>query len=220
MSFGVDTLGLLIEKLKQLVNDTQDNYESFFDSTQLFKQGKMESNEYFSRMGEFLVSSSALNFLACRVILELKTALDKTGSAKGKGERSSTSPSTFPSSYPSGSGNSGNIDGGTGSSSGGGGGFGVDGFISAGGHAGSSTSPSLSPSPSPSSHSTYPSTQSPTSEEYDFPLPQEVPTYKPVDIIITKQDSLDSKGLKKNCIVCAASIPKQAKFCNKCGNSQ
>ena len=116
MSFGVDTLGLLIEKLKQLVNDTQDNYESFFDSTQLFKQGKMESNEYFSRMGEFLVSSSALNFLACRVILELKTALDKAGSAKGKGERSSTSPSTspstFPSSYPSGSGNSGNIDGG------------------------------------------------------------------------------------------------------------
>ena len=217
MSFGVDTLGLLTEKLKQLVNDTQDNYESFFDSTQLFKQGKMENNEYFSRMGEFLVSSSALNFLACRVILELKTALDKTGSAKGKGERSSTSPSTppstFPSSYPSGSGNSGNIDGGTGSSSGGGG-FGVDGFISAGGHAGSSTSPS------PSSHSTYPSAQSPTSEEYDFPLPQEVPTYKPVDIIITKQDSLDSKGLKKNCIVCAASIPKQAKFCNKCGNSQ
>ena len=123
MSFGVDTLGLLTEKLKQLVNDTQDNYESFFDSTQLFKQGKMESNEYFSRMGEFLVSSSALNFLACRVILELKTALDKTGSAKGKGERSSTSPSTspstFPSSYPSGSGNSGNIDGGTGSSGGG-----------------------------------------------------------------------------------------------------
>ena len=216
MSFGVDTLGLLIEKLKQLVNDTQDNYESFFDSTQLFKQGKMESNEYFSRMGEFLVSSSALNFLACRVILELKTALDKTGSTKGKGERSSTSPSTspstFPSSYPSGSGNSGNIDSGTGSS----GGFGVDGFISAGGHAGSS-SPSTSTS---SSHSTYPSTPSSTSEEYDFPLPQEVPTYKPVDIIITKQDSLDSKGLKKNCIVCAASIPKQAKFCNKCGNSQ
>ena len=218
MSFGVDTLGLLIEKLKQLVNDTQDNYESFFDSTQLFKQGKMESNEYFSRMGEFLVSSSALNFLACRVILELKTALDKTGSTKGKGERSSTSPpstspSTFPSSYPSGSGN-----GGSGSySGGGGGGFGVDGFISAGGHAGSSSPTS---SPPPSSPSTYPSAPSSTSEEYDFPLPQEVPTYKPVDIIITKQDSLDSKGLKKNCIVCAASIPKQAKFCNKCGNSQ
>lgn len=214
MSFGVDTLGLLIEKLKQLVNDTQDNYESFFDSTQLFKQGKMESNEYFSRMGEFLVSSSALNFLACRVILELKTALDKAGSAKGKGEKSSTSPSstsTSPSSYPSGSGNSGNIDaGGAGAGAGAGGGFGVDGFISAGGNAG----------PSSSSHFTYPLAPPPTSEEYDLPLTQEVPTYKPVDIIITKQDSPDSKGLKKNCIVCAASIPKQAKFCNKCGNSQ
>lgn len=206
MSFGVDTLGLLIEKLKQLVNDTQDNYESFFDSTQLFKQGKMESNEYFSRMGEFLVSSSALNFLACRVILELKTALDKAGSAKGKGERSGTSPSTIPSSYPSGSGNSGNIDGGSA-----GGGFGVDGFISAGGNAGPSSS---------SSHFTYPLAPPPTSEEYDLPLTQEVPTYKPVDIIITKQDLPNSKGLKKNCIVCAASIPKQAKFCNKCGNSQ
>lgn len=206
MSFGVDTLGLLIEKLKQLVNDTQDNYESFFDSTQLFKQGKMENNEYFSRMGEFLVSSSALNFLACRVILELKTALDKAGSAKDKSERSSTSPSISPSSYPSGSGNSGNIDGG----GAGGGGFGIDGFISAGGNAG----------PSSSSHSTYPLAPPPTSEEYDLPLQQEIPTYKPVDIIITKQDSADSKGLKKNCIVCAASIPKQAKFCNKCGNSQ
>jgi hypothetical protein len=173
----------------------------------------MESNEYFSRMGEFLVSSSALNFLACRVILELKTALDKAGSAKGKGERSGTSPSTIPSSYPSGSGNSGNIDGG---SAGAGGGFGVDGFISAGGNVGSS-SPS---SPSSPSNSIYPSAPPPTSEEYDLPLPQEVPTYKPVDIIITKQDLPDSKGLKKNCIVCAASIPKQAKFCNKCGNSQ
>lgn len=222
MSFGVDTLGLLTEKLKQLVNETQDNYESFFDSTQLFKQGKMESNEYFSRMGEFLVSSSALNFLSCRVILELKTALDKSGSAKGKGERSSTStPSTFPSSYPSGPGNSGNFDGGTNSSgSGGSGGFGVDGFISAGGHAGSPSTLPSSSSSSSSSNSVYPSTPSSTNEEYDFPLPQEVPTYKPVDIIITKQDSIDSKGLKKNCIVCAASIPKQAKFCNKCGNSQ
>jgi hypothetical protein len=210
MSFGVDTLGLLIEKLKQLVNDTQDNYESFFDSTQLFKQGKMENNEYFSRMGEFLVSSSALNFLACRVILELKTALDKGSSAKGKGERSGTSPSTLPSSYPSGSGNSGNIDGG----STGVGSFGVDGFISAGGNGGSSTSTSTS------SYSTYPSASPRTNEEYDLPLPQEVPVFKPVDIIITKQESPNSKGLKKNCIVCAAPIPKHAKFCNKCGNSQ
>lgn len=198
MSFGVDTLGGLIEKLKQLVNDTQNNYESFFDSTQLFKQGKMDSNEYFSRMGEFLVSSSALNFLSCRVILELKAAMDKNISAKGKNDRSASS--TIPSS------NRGNISGSGGSA---GGGFGVDGFISAGGNVGPTSASTTSPSPS-------------LSEEYDLPLPQEAPTFKPVDIIITKQDpsNTNTRGAKKNCIVCNASIPKQAKFCNKCGNSQ
>lgn len=194
MSFGVDTLGGLIEKLKQLVNDTQDNYESFFDSTQLFKQGKMDNKEYFSKMGEYLVSSSALNFLSCRIILELKSALDKGVSAKGKGERSSNS--SFPSvSDPSlkSSGNGVNM----------GGSFGVDGFVSSGGSVGPQ---------SPQSSS--------ANVEYDLPMPQEAPTFKPVDIIIDKQDSSDLKGLKKNCIVCNALIPKQAKFCNKCGNSQ
>lgn len=202
MSFGVDTLGGLIEKLKTLVNDTQNNYESFFDSTQLFKQGKMDSNEYFSRMGEFLVSSSALNFLSCRVILELKSAMDKNISAKGKNERSLSS------TMPSGSGGniSGSGSGGSGVGAGGsGGGFGVSGFISAGGNVG----PGSTSSPS-------------SNEEYDLPLPQEAPTFKPVDIVITKQETLNTntKGAKKSCIVCTASIPKQAKFCNKCGNSQ
>ena len=203
MSFGVDTLGGLIEKLKQLVNDTQNNYESFFDSTQLFKQGKMDSNEYFSRMGEFLVSSSALNFLSCRVILELKAAMDKNISAKGKNDRSASS--TIPSSNISGSG-SGSGSGGTS-----GGGFGVSGFISTGGNVGPTPASTSSPSPS-------------LNEEFDLPLPQEAPTFKPVDIIITKQDpsntNTNTKGAKKNCIICKASIPKQAKFCNKCGKSQ
>lgn len=194
MSFGVDTLGGLTEKLKQLVNDTQNNYESFFDSTQLFKQGKMESNEYFSRMGEFLVSSSALNFLSCRVILELKSAMDKNISAKGKNERSASS--TIPSVN-------------SGSGGGAAGGFGVDGFISTGGSAGAA---STAPSPTFNSQS--------LNEEYDLPLPQEAPTFKPVDIVITKQEPSNTQGSKKNCIVCTALIPKQAKFCNKCGNSQ
>lgn len=82
MSFGVDTLGALIEKLKQLVNETQDKYESFFDNTQLFRQGKMDNKEYFTKMGEYLVSSSALNFLTSRIILEIKSVLDKGVSGK------------------------------------------------------------------------------------------------------------------------------------------
>jgi hypothetical protein len=182
MSFGVDTLGGLIEKLKQLVNETQDQYESFFDNTQLFKQGKMDNKEYFTKMGEYLVSSSALNFLTSRIILEIKTVLDK-----GTSRKSSTGDSSSISTSPPGLGSS--------SSSGSGGGFGIDSFVNSG-------SPVNS-----------------LNKDYDLPKPQEAPTFKPVDIMISKQDFSTIRE-QKNCIVCAALIPKQAKFCNKCGNSQ
>src|SRR5919112_910642 len=127
MSFGVDTLGGLIEKLKQLVNETQDQYETFFDNTQLFKQGKMDNKEYFSKLGEYLVSSSALNFLNSRIILEIKTSLDKGTSRKSSITDSSPSPSPSSSSIsttPSGLGGSGST---------GGGGFGIDNFVNSGG---------------------------------------------------------------------------------------
>ena len=75
MSFGVDTLGALTEKLKQIINDTQEQYESFIHSIQLYKQGKVNEKEYFSKIGEYLVATSAMNFLANRVILEMKSAM-------------------------------------------------------------------------------------------------------------------------------------------------
>ena len=48
MSFGVDTLGGLAEKLKQLINDTQNLYEAFIDANQLYKQGKMGDKEFLA----------------------------------------------------------------------------------------------------------------------------------------------------------------------------
>jgi ribosomal protein L40E len=188
MSFGVDTLGGLIEKLKQLVNETQDQYESFFDNTQLFKQGKMDNKEYFTKMGEYLVSSSALNFLTSRIILEIKTVLDK-----GTSRKSSTGDSSSISTSPPGLGGSSSRSGSGGG--GGGSGFGVDSFVNSGGSVNS------------------------LNKDYDLPKPQEAPSFKPVDIMISKQD-FNTIREQKNCIVCAALIPKQAKFCNKCGNSQ
>jgi ribosomal protein L40E len=92
MSFGVDTLGGLTEKLKQLINDTQNLYESFIDANQLYKQGKMGDKDFFVKMGEYLVSTSALNFLAVRVILEIKTALEKGTPIKSPTGTSSSSP--------------------------------------------------------------------------------------------------------------------------------
>jgi hypothetical protein len=82
MSFGVDTLGGLSEKLKQLVNETQDHYESFIDDAQLYKKGKIGDKEFFAKIAKFMISLSALNFLSIRVILEMKSAVDKGTSLK------------------------------------------------------------------------------------------------------------------------------------------
>lgn len=98
MSFGVDTLGALTEKLKQIINDTQVRYESFIDSTQLYKQAKVNEKEYFSKIGEYLVATSAMNFLAIRVILEIKSTMEKGSSLKNTsgGLASSSSSSSSP----------------------------------------------------------------------------------------------------------------------------
>ncbi|MDQ3840345.1 MAG: zinc ribbon domain-containing protein [Thermoproteota archaeon] len=113
MSFGVDALGALTEKLRQLVNDTQEKYESFIEDTQLFKQGKINEKEFFTKIGDYLVTFSALNFLAVRVILELKSATEKGTSLKN------TTGGTVPMSPPSQAG------------------FGVGGFVGTGGTVGS-----------------------------------------------------------------------------------
>jgi len=94
MSFGVDTLGGLAEKLKQLINDTQNLYEAFIDANQLYKQGKMGDKEFFTNIGDYLISTSALNFLAVRVILEIKNAMEKGTSIKSPTGGSSSSPSS------------------------------------------------------------------------------------------------------------------------------
>ncbi|MDQ3853657.1 MAG: zinc ribbon domain-containing protein [Thermoproteota archaeon] len=99
MSFGVDTLGALTEKLKQIINDTQVRYESFIDSTQLYKQAKVNEKEYFSKIGEYLVATSAMNFLAIRVVLEIKSTMEKGSSLKNP-SRGLASSSSSPSSTP------------------------------------------------------------------------------------------------------------------------
>ncbi|MFZ0202809.1 MAG: hypothetical protein WAL46_03840 [Nitrososphaeraceae archaeon] len=113
MSFGVDALGALTEKLRQLVNDTQEMYESFIDDTQLFKQGKINEKEFFAKIGDYLVAFSALNFLAIRVILELRTATEK-----GTSMKSSTGETAYSGTPPQA-------------------GFGIGGFVGTGGSVGS-----------------------------------------------------------------------------------
>lgn len=80
MSLGeVDTLNLLAEKLDNLFKDSQGYYESFLDANTLFKQGKLTEKEFFEKLGDYVVAYSALEFLAVKVIFELKKALDRSG---------------------------------------------------------------------------------------------------------------------------------------------
>ena len=76
MSFGeVDTLNLLFDKLQNLLNDSQGYYESFLDANTLYKQGKLSEKEFFEKLGDYVVAYSALEFLAVKVIFELKKSL-------------------------------------------------------------------------------------------------------------------------------------------------
>ena len=82
MSFGVDVLGTLAEKLKLIINEGQNHYESFIKVTELYKKEEMSEKEYFAKIVNYVITISAANFLAIRVILELKSAMDKGTSMK------------------------------------------------------------------------------------------------------------------------------------------
>ena len=123
----VDVLGSLTEKLKQQINDTQAKYESFIDATHVYKQGKMNEKEYFAKLSDYLVSTSALDFLAIRVILEIKSAIDKsTLMKKATGGMASPSSSSSPSPQA---------------------GFGIAGFVGTGGAVGGGGEKDVMPAP-------------------------------------------------------------------------
>ena len=86
MSLGeVDTLNLLTDKLNALFEESQGYYESFLDTNNLYKNGKISEKEFFQKLGDYVVAYSALEFLAVKVIFELKKTVDKVagGSAPG-----------------------------------------------------------------------------------------------------------------------------------------
>ena len=72
----------------------------------------MNEKEFFANIGDYLIATSAMNFLAVRVILEMKSKMDKGTSIK-----SPTGGMTSPSGSQVG--------------------FGIDGFVNAGGNVGS-----------------------------------------------------------------------------------
>jgi hypothetical protein len=74
---GYNTRGPLLEKLKNLLNEVQSNYEAFLDAQRLFNEGEISDREFFIRLGEFVKIYSSLGFLTVKVIIELDKAIGK-----------------------------------------------------------------------------------------------------------------------------------------------
>ena len=71
----VDTLSMLFEKLDVLLNESQGYYETFLDINNMYKQGKVSDKEFFQKLGDYVVAYSALEFLAVKVLFEVKKSL-------------------------------------------------------------------------------------------------------------------------------------------------
>jgi hypothetical protein len=82
MSFGVDVLGTLTEKLKHMFDETQGKYSIFMNDNKLYNELSINEKEFSHKIIDYVVNLSALNFLAIRVVLELKSAVDKGTSIK------------------------------------------------------------------------------------------------------------------------------------------
>ena len=101
MSLGeVDTLNLLTEKLENLFNESQGYYEGFLDANNLYKAGKLSDKEFFAKLGDYTVAYSALEFLAIKVVLEIKKSLDRMAGGQAPGQ--TQSPGLMPGMSPGG----------------------------------------------------------------------------------------------------------------------
>ncbi|WP_316506456.1 zinc ribbon domain-containing protein [Nitrosopumilus sp.] len=81
MSFGeVDTLNMLFDKLDSLFNESQGYYESFLDTNNMYKKGQLSDKEFFQKLGDYTVAYSALEFLAIKVMFEMRKSLNSGGS--------------------------------------------------------------------------------------------------------------------------------------------
>ena len=90
MSFGeVDTLNMLFDKLQSLFDESQGYYESFLDTNNMYKKGQLSDKEFFQKLGDYTVAYSALEFLAIKVIFEMKKSM-------GSGSGNTQSPGLMP----------------------------------------------------------------------------------------------------------------------------
>ncbi len=93
---GYGTRGPFLGKLKQLLADIQNIYESFLDAQTLYQQGKLSEREFFSKAGEFLKAFASLGFLTVKAVLELDAAIGKDDTSKKPVALTTPSPTYTP----------------------------------------------------------------------------------------------------------------------------
>ena len=77
----VDTLNMLFDKLEALFDESQGYYETFLDTNNLYKKGQISDKEFFQKLGDYTVAYSALEFLAIKVLFEVRKSLGSGGAA-------------------------------------------------------------------------------------------------------------------------------------------
>ncbi len=93
---GYGTRGPILSKLKQLLADIQNIYESFLDAQTLYQQGKLGEREFFAKAGEFLKAFASLGFLTVKAVLELDAAIGKEDTSKKPAALTTPSPTYTP----------------------------------------------------------------------------------------------------------------------------
>jgi hypothetical protein len=84
MSVGPDDdkLRVVAEKLKQLTDDTQEQYEAFVDASQLYKKGNVNQKDFLAKLADYLIGMTSLNFIAIQVVFEVKSSIQTNLSKK------------------------------------------------------------------------------------------------------------------------------------------
>ena len=77
-----DRLRDVAEKLKQLTDDTQEQYEAFVDASQHYKKGNVNQKDFLAKLADYLIGMTSLNFIAIQVLFEVKSSIQTNLSKK------------------------------------------------------------------------------------------------------------------------------------------
>lgn len=73
-----DDIAHMADKLKKMIAEIQEHYETLIDSAQLYKKGNLNDKEFLFKLGEYLKSMSSINFLASQMVLGLKSVFEES----------------------------------------------------------------------------------------------------------------------------------------------